>query len=328
MRIRICICDNWIFSPPAFLLQSSWNKSANQPWTNSIARYGDTITKEPLPAVNGSLKLPSSAGQKLLLQALVYDAVMVCVFGPLLTCVFWHVFSISVPHLPFSFLQHRRKCFPLWASFSWLIMGFTFFPGYRSVCQQDWWNLSKSCLVFPSIAQSFKSPLIFCLDSSQPLRAYAVGLFFWWWSSRVRQLGCQQGCGSLSSRGPGARHQQSALSLCCGHAASSLLNEWGAAMLSTVIKIYSVLIWRRNCIFACKRSQRSRVETPSPDRVDQFPLHLSSLRGCIDWEEILFLILLHWNKYALLCLGEFVQGSWCLCHSLSKASWHLLRMTL
>ncbi|NXU84234.1 IGDC4 protein, partial [Xiphorhynchus elegans] len=76
MRMRIWVCDNWIFSPPTFLLQSSWNKSANQPWTNSIARYGDTITKEPLPAVNGSLKLPSSAGQKLLLQALVYDAVM------------------------------------------------------------------------------------------------------------------------------------------------------------------------------------------------------------------------------------------------------------
>ncbi|KAM6351421.1 immunoglobulin superfamily DCC subclass member 4 isoform 3-T4 [Alca torda] len=56
--------------------KSSWNKSANQPWTNSIARYGDAITKEPLSAVNGSLKLPSSAGQKLLLQALVYDAVM------------------------------------------------------------------------------------------------------------------------------------------------------------------------------------------------------------------------------------------------------------
>ncbi|NXL89055.1 IGDC4 protein, partial [Alectura lathami] len=56
--------------------KSSWNKSANQPWTNSIARYGDTITKEPLSVVNGSLKLPSSAGQKLLLQALVYDAVM------------------------------------------------------------------------------------------------------------------------------------------------------------------------------------------------------------------------------------------------------------
>uniref|UniRef100_A0A8B9TGU8 Immunoglobulin superfamily DCC subclass member 4 n=1 Tax=Anas platyrhynchos TaxID=8839 RepID=A0A8B9TGU8_ANAPL len=50
---------------------------ANQPWTNSIARYGDAITKEPLSAVNGSLKLPSSAGQKLLLQALVYDAVLV-----------------------------------------------------------------------------------------------------------------------------------------------------------------------------------------------------------------------------------------------------------
>ncbi|XP_048173819.1 immunoglobulin superfamily DCC subclass member 4 isoform X2 [Corvus hawaiiensis] len=56
--------------------KSSWNKSANQAWTNSITRYGDTITKEPLSAVNGSLRLPSSAGQKLLLQALVYDAVM------------------------------------------------------------------------------------------------------------------------------------------------------------------------------------------------------------------------------------------------------------
>ncbi|XP_048811876.1 immunoglobulin superfamily DCC subclass member 4 isoform X1 [Lagopus muta] len=56
--------------------KSSWNKSANQPWTNSTARYGDSITKEPLPAVNGSLKLPSSAGQKLLFQALVYDAMM------------------------------------------------------------------------------------------------------------------------------------------------------------------------------------------------------------------------------------------------------------
>ncbi|KAL2300710.1 hypothetical protein Nmel_013597 [Mimus melanotis] len=76
MRIRICVCDNCIFSPATFLLQSSWNKSANQAWSNSITRYGDTITKEPLSAVNGSLKLPSSAGQKLLLQALVYDAVM------------------------------------------------------------------------------------------------------------------------------------------------------------------------------------------------------------------------------------------------------------
>nr|XP_054498289.1 LOW QUALITY PROTEIN: immunoglobulin superfamily DCC subclass member 4 [Agelaius phoeniceus] len=56
--------------------KSSWNKSSNQAWTNSITRYGDTITKEPLSAVNGSLKLPSSTGQKLLLQALVYDAVM------------------------------------------------------------------------------------------------------------------------------------------------------------------------------------------------------------------------------------------------------------
>ena len=88
MRIRICICDNCVFSPPAFLLQSTWNKSAHQPWTNSVARYGDDITKEPLSAANGSLKLPPSAGQKLLLQALVYDAVMVGVFSHFLTCVF------------------------------------------------------------------------------------------------------------------------------------------------------------------------------------------------------------------------------------------------
>ncbi|XP_062439827.1 immunoglobulin superfamily DCC subclass member 4 [Rhea pennata] len=56
--------------------KSSRNKSANQPWTDNVARYGDAITKEPLSAVNGSLKLQSSSGQKLLLQALVYDAVM------------------------------------------------------------------------------------------------------------------------------------------------------------------------------------------------------------------------------------------------------------
>ncbi|XP_008940361.1 PREDICTED: immunoglobulin superfamily DCC subclass member 4, partial [Merops nubicus] len=56
--------------------KSSWTKPGSQPWTNSIARYGDSITKEPLSAVNGSLKLPPSAGQKLFLQALVYDAMM------------------------------------------------------------------------------------------------------------------------------------------------------------------------------------------------------------------------------------------------------------
>ncbi|NWY01492.1 IGDC4 protein, partial [Nothoprocta ornata] len=56
--------------------KSSWNKSAKQPWTNSIARYGETIKEEPLSAANGSLKLQPGTGQKLLLQALVYDAVM------------------------------------------------------------------------------------------------------------------------------------------------------------------------------------------------------------------------------------------------------------
>ncbi|XP_061855960.1 immunoglobulin superfamily DCC subclass member 4 isoform X3 [Colius striatus] len=56
--------------------KSSWNKLGSQPWTNSIARYGEGMPREPLSAVNGSLKLPPGAGQKLLLQALVYDAVL------------------------------------------------------------------------------------------------------------------------------------------------------------------------------------------------------------------------------------------------------------
>ncbi|XP_050823418.1 immunoglobulin superfamily DCC subclass member 4 isoform X2 [Gopherus flavomarginatus] len=51
--------------------QSTWNKSGNQNWT----RCGGAITKEPTTAVNGTLKAPSNAGQKLLLQALVYNAV-------------------------------------------------------------------------------------------------------------------------------------------------------------------------------------------------------------------------------------------------------------
>ncbi|XP_067411664.1 immunoglobulin superfamily DCC subclass member 4 isoform X2 [Emydura macquarii macquarii] len=55
--------------------ESTWNKSINQNWTHSIARYGDAVTKESAAAVNGTLKPPSNAGQKLLLQALVYDAV-------------------------------------------------------------------------------------------------------------------------------------------------------------------------------------------------------------------------------------------------------------
>ncbi|XP_073160444.1 immunoglobulin superfamily DCC subclass member 4 isoform X5 [Lepidochelys kempii] len=55
--------------------KSTWNKSINQNWASSIARCGDAITKEPTAAVNGTLKPPSNAGQKLLLQALVYDAV-------------------------------------------------------------------------------------------------------------------------------------------------------------------------------------------------------------------------------------------------------------
>uniref|UniRef100_A0A8C3SMR6 Immunoglobulin superfamily DCC subclass member 4 n=1 Tax=Chelydra serpentina TaxID=8475 RepID=A0A8C3SMR6_CHESE len=54
-------------------------------WTSSIARCGDAITKEPTAAANGTLKPPSNAGQKLLLQALVYDAVTVGVVSILVS---------------------------------------------------------------------------------------------------------------------------------------------------------------------------------------------------------------------------------------------------
>ncbi|XP_059570531.1 immunoglobulin superfamily DCC subclass member 4 isoform X1 [Alligator mississippiensis] len=54
--------------------KSSWIKPVNQNWTNSLARYGD-VTPEPPFAANGSLKPPANAGQRLLLQALVYNAV-------------------------------------------------------------------------------------------------------------------------------------------------------------------------------------------------------------------------------------------------------------
>ncbi|ETE63738.1 Immunoglobulin superfamily DCC subclass member 4, partial [Ophiophagus hannah] len=67
-------------SPPKimcfFLLirQPPWEKSLNS-WTNSIAGYGVPIPKEPTMALNGSLKMTSNGGQKLLLQALVYEVV-------------------------------------------------------------------------------------------------------------------------------------------------------------------------------------------------------------------------------------------------------------
>ncbi|XP_042330425.1 immunoglobulin superfamily DCC subclass member 4 isoform X1 [Sceloporus undulatus] len=51
-----------------------WEKSLNN-WANSIAGYGDTIPKESTVAMNGSLKTASNGGQKLLLQALVYEVV-------------------------------------------------------------------------------------------------------------------------------------------------------------------------------------------------------------------------------------------------------------
>lgn len=195
-RIRICICGNWISSLSCFFfLQSSWNKSANQPWTNSIARYGDTITKEPLPAVNGSLKLPSSAGQKLLFQALVYDAVMVGVFG-LLPCAFWCVFSIYVPH-PFCSIGKN--------SWPWAL----FFPRYRTVCLCHWWDLSKICAYFfPRISESLSSPL-FALTSGSPeglkrtgRKKAEKGFVLLVMSTGLGQLSWQEGCSSPGSFGP------------------------------------------------------------------------------------------------------------------------------
>ncbi|XP_061451564.1 immunoglobulin superfamily DCC subclass member 4 isoform X2 [Rhineura floridana] len=44
-------------------------------WANSLVGCGDTVPKEPATALNGSLKMASNGGQKLLLQALVYEVV-------------------------------------------------------------------------------------------------------------------------------------------------------------------------------------------------------------------------------------------------------------
>uniref|UniRef100_A0A674IRI7 Immunoglobulin superfamily DCC subclass member 4 n=1 Tax=Terrapene triunguis TaxID=2587831 RepID=A0A674IRI7_9SAUR len=78
--------------------KSTWNKSINQNWTSSIARCGDAITKEPTAAVNGTLKPPSNAGQKLLLQALVYNAVTVGVFSILVSaaCALRYICYVSL----------------------------------------------------------------------------------------------------------------------------------------------------------------------------------------------------------------------------------------
>ncbi|XP_025028830.1 immunoglobulin superfamily DCC subclass member 4, partial [Python bivittatus] len=51
-----------------------WEKSLNS-WTSGITGYGVSIPKEPTMTLNGSLKMTSNGGQKLLLQALVYEVV-------------------------------------------------------------------------------------------------------------------------------------------------------------------------------------------------------------------------------------------------------------
>lgn len=146
-------------------------------------------------------------------------------------------------------------------------MALFFFPEYRSVCQWDWWDLSISCLGFFSKHHSKPQLSPDRLSWLQPaLEGPCCGLVLLvmvkWGQTAWLSAGLRQSC----SWGTEARQQQSALGLCYGHAASSLPNELGAAMLSTVIKIYSVLAWRRDCIFACKRSQRSRVDLNSSSR--------------------------------------------------------------
>ncbi|XP_078237019.1 immunoglobulin superfamily DCC subclass member 4 isoform X2 [Pogona vitticeps] len=54
--------------------KTPWEKSSNS-WTNSIAGSGDMVPKESTVALNGSLKTAPNGGQKLLLQALVYEVV-------------------------------------------------------------------------------------------------------------------------------------------------------------------------------------------------------------------------------------------------------------
>ncbi|XP_070618264.1 immunoglobulin superfamily DCC subclass member 4 isoform X2 [Erythrolamprus reginae] len=56
-------------------IKPPWEKSLNS-WTNSVAGYGASIAKDPTMALNGSLKMASNGGQKLLLQAVVYEVVM------------------------------------------------------------------------------------------------------------------------------------------------------------------------------------------------------------------------------------------------------------
>ncbi|KAK9394109.1 immunoglobulin superfamily DCC subclass member 4 [Crotalus adamanteus] len=55
-------------------IKPPWGKSLNS-WTSGIAGYGVSIPKEPTMALNGSLKMVSNGGQKLLLQALVYEVI-------------------------------------------------------------------------------------------------------------------------------------------------------------------------------------------------------------------------------------------------------------
>ncbi|XP_060611593.2 immunoglobulin superfamily DCC subclass member 4 [Anolis sagrei] len=51
-----------------------WEKSLNS-WANTMVNYGDTVPKESTVTLNGSLKMAPNGGQKLLLQALVYEVV-------------------------------------------------------------------------------------------------------------------------------------------------------------------------------------------------------------------------------------------------------------
>lgn len=60
--------------------QLPWEKAPNS-WASSISGYENTLMKEPAVTSNGSVKMTSNGGQKLLLQALVYEVVTAGVPG-------------------------------------------------------------------------------------------------------------------------------------------------------------------------------------------------------------------------------------------------------
>lgn len=218
-------------------------------------------------------------------------------FG-LLACAFWCGF-LPFLRFPSFFLQQKGENIFFWAGFSWLLTGFISFLGigaYASETDGIWVKAACFVFFFPSISESLSSPLISSLDLSHPPRACAEEV----WKKTKAEKGSglwvvarglrEQGCGSPGSWGSGARHQQSA-------------HELGAAVLSTEVLRSATCSPEEGIAFfpVAGVKDQGLIWTP-PDRVEQFPLHLSSFCGCTDWEDVLFLVLLHGNKCVRLCL--------------------------